>query len=85
MIRSRYTSKVTRAISPSSRAKKSPSSRAFCPRQLDQNEIEAAAVIAEIRGAGIKNMSRIMATLRERYSGSIDLSRAAAIVRQLLG
>jgi len=59
----------------------------FLPRQLDQNEIEAAAasVISEKGGAGIKDMSRVMAALRERYSGTIDLSRAAAVVRRLLG
>ena len=59
----------------------------FLPRQLDQNEIEAAAasVIAEVGGAGIKDMNRVMAALRERYSGAIDLSRAAAVVRWLLG
>jgi uncharacterized protein len=59
----------------------------FLPRQLDQNEIEAAAatVIAEIGRASIKDMSRVMAALRERYSGAIDLSRAAAVLRRLLG
>ncbi len=59
----------------------------FLPRQLEQSEIEAAAmsVIAEIGAAGIKDMSRVMAALRERYAGVIDFSRAAAVVRRLLG
>jgi uncharacterized protein len=59
----------------------------FLPRQLDQNEIEAAAalIIAETGVTGVKDMSRVMAALRERYSGAIDLSRAAAVVRRLLG
>ena len=59
----------------------------FLPRQLNENEVEAvtASVIAEIEGTDIKDMSRIMAALRERYSGAIDLGRAAAVVRRLLG
>jgi uncharacterized protein len=57
------------------------------PRQRKPNEIKAgaASVISEIGGAGIKDMSRVMAALRERYAGAIDLSRAAAVVRRLLG
>jgi len=59
----------------------------FLSRQLDQNEIEAAAtsVIAEMGGMGIKDMNRVMVALRERFSGAIDLSRAAAVVKRLLG
>jgi uncharacterized protein YqeY len=33
----------------------------------------------------LKDMSRVMAALRERYSGAIDLSQAAAVARRLLG
>ena len=59
----------------------------FLPRQLDQAEIEAAAlsVIAETGAAGIKDMSRVMAALRERYAGTIDFSETGAIVKRLLG
>jgi uncharacterized protein len=59
----------------------------FLPRQLEQNEIEAAAasVITEIGAAGVKDMGRVMAALRERYAGVIDLSQAAAVAKRLLG
>jgi uncharacterized protein len=59
----------------------------FLPRQLEQNEIEtaAASVIAETGAVGIRDMGRVMATLRERHTGVIDLSQAAAVVRRLLG
>jgi uncharacterized protein len=47
----------------------------FLPRQLEQDEIESAAasVITETGAAGIKDMGRVMAALRERYAGAVDL------------
>jgi len=59
----------------------------FLPRQLGLAEIEAVAVsiIAETGAAGIKDMSLVMAALRERHAGIIDFGRASAIVRLLLG
>lgn len=58
----------------------------FLPRQLAENEIEAAAVsvIAGIGATGLKDMGRVMAALRERYAGVIDLSQAVAVVKRLL-
>ena len=59
----------------------------FLPRQLDQDDIEAAvvAVISEIGAVGMKDMGRVMGTLRERHGGVIDFARAGAIVKRLLG
>ena len=58
----------------------------FLPHQLGLTEIEAAAVsiIAETEAAGIKDMSRVMAALRERYAGVVDFSQAGVIVKRLL-
>ena len=58
----------------------------FLPRPLGLAEIEAAAVsiIAETEAAGIKDMSRVMAALRERYAGVVDFSQAGVIVKRLL-
>ena len=58
----------------------------FLPRQLDKSEIESAvvSVIAETGAAGIKDMGRVMATLRERYAGVIDFGQASVIVKRLL-
>ena len=57
------------------------------PRQLDEREIEEAAkaAIGEIGAASVKDLGKVMATLRERHAGVIDLGRAGAIVRRLLG
>jgi len=59
----------------------------FLPRQLDEGEIEAAAkaAISETGATAAKDLGRVMAALRERHAGVIDLGRAGAIVRRLLG
>jgi hypothetical protein len=59
----------------------------FLPRQLDDGEIEAAAkaAIDETGAAAVKDLGKVMAALRERHGGVIDLGRAGAIVRRLLG
>jgi|SRR4051812_12115757 uncharacterized protein YqeY len=59
----------------------------FLPQQMSDDEIAAAAkaAIAETGAAGVKDMGRVMAALRERHAGVIDLARAGAIVKQLLG
>lgn len=58
----------------------------FLPRQLDESEIEAAAKAAiTVTGAtSIKDVGKVMAALRERHGGVIELGRAGAIVRHLL-
>jgi hypothetical protein len=59
----------------------------FLPRQLNEGEIEAAAkaVISETGATTAKDLGKVMSALRERHSGVIDLGRAGAIVRRLLG
>jgi uncharacterized protein len=59
----------------------------FLPQQMDDAGIEAAAkaAIAESGAAGIKDMGKVMAALRERHAGVIDLARAGTVVKQLLG
>ncbi|HEU0156523.1 MAG TPA: GatB/YqeY domain-containing protein [Stellaceae bacterium] len=59
----------------------------FLPRQMSEDEIEAAAraAIAETGAAGVRDMGKVMALLRQRHSATIDLGRAGPIVRRLLG
>jgi uncharacterized protein YqeY len=58
----------------------------FMPKQLDEAGTEAAVkeIIAEIGAAGPKDMGRIMAVLKERHTGSIDMARASAAAKKLL-
>jgi uncharacterized protein len=59
----------------------------FLPRQLGEDEIEAAAkaAIVETGAATVKDLGKVMAVLRERHGGVMDLGRAGGIVRRLLG
>ena len=59
----------------------------FLPQQMDDAGIEAAAetAIADTGAAGIKDMGKVMAALRERHAGVLDLGRAGAVVKRLLG
>ena len=59
----------------------------FLPKQMSEAETAAAikAAIADTGAQGIKDMGRVMAALRERHAGVIDLARAGAVVKQQLG
>jgi uncharacterized protein len=59
----------------------------FLPKQMSEEEVTAAAnaAIAEAGAAGLKDMGKVMAALRERHTGLIDMAKAGAVVKQLLG
>ncbi len=59
----------------------------FLPQQMSEDEITAAArsAITETAAAGIRDMGKVMATMRERHAGAMDFSRAGPIVKRLLG
>ncbi|MBV9828233.1 MAG: GatB/YqeY domain-containing protein [Alphaproteobacteria bacterium] len=59
----------------------------FLPRQMDEADIAAAvkAAIADTGAAGIKDMGKVMAALRERHAGILDMAKAGAVVKQQLG
>jgi uncharacterized protein len=59
----------------------------FLPRQMSDDEITAAAkaAIADTGAAGPKDMGRVMAALRERHAGVLDMAKAGAAVKLLLG
>lgn len=59
----------------------------FLPRQMGDAEIAAAArtAIADTGAAGVKDMGKVMAALRERHAGAMDMARAGAAVKRLLG
>ncbi len=58
----------------------------FLPRQLDTGEIEAAvkATIEKTSASGLKDIGKIMATLKGEYSGQMDFSKASAMAKDLL-
>ncbi len=56
---------------------------AFLPAQLSEAELAAAidAIVAETGAASIKDMGKVMAVLKERHAGSVDMGKAGAVVR----
>jgi hypothetical protein len=59
----------------------------FLPRQMDPAESQAAVeqAIADVGATSIKDMGRVMATLKERYAGRMDFAKAGAMVKERLG
>ena len=59
----------------------------FLPQQMNDDQMAAAAkaAIAETGAAGVTDLGCVMGVLRERHAGVIDLARAGAVVKQLLG
>jgi uncharacterized protein len=58
----------------------------FLPEQVADEEMRDAviALIAELKAANLKDVGRIMATLKERYAGRMDFARASIIVKKQL-
>lgn len=58
----------------------------FMPKQLSEAEAAAAvdAALKETGATSLKEMGKVMALLKERYSGRIDLGKAGALVKQRL-
>lgn len=59
----------------------------FLPRALDAQETSAAidAAIAEAEATGIKDMGKVMAVLKRKYTGQMDFSAAGALIKARLG
>ena len=58
----------------------------FLPRQLDDAELAAAVetIVAETGAGSVKDMGRVMALLRERHAGEVDMGKASAAVKARL-
>lgn len=59
----------------------------FLPKQMSEADAEAAIkqAIAAVGAQSVKDMGRVMAALKEKYSGQLDLSKAGGIVKRHLG
>ncbi len=58
----------------------------FLPKQMDEAEVSAAidAAVAETGAAGMKDMGKVMAVLKERYAGRMDFGRASGAIKAKL-
>jgi len=59
----------------------------FLPRQMDVAETKAAIeeVVGEIGAAGVKDMGKVMAALKDRFAGKMDFSKTGPLVKEALG
>lgn len=58
----------------------------FLPQQMDEAEVSAAidAAVAETGAAGLRDMGKVMAALKERYAGRMDFGKASAAIKAKL-
>ena len=59
----------------------------YLPRQLDDAETDAAvaAAIAEVEATSIRDMGKVMAALKGKYTGQMDFGKVGPMVRAKLG
>jgi len=59
----------------------------FLPTQMTEDEAKAAidALATELGAASVKDMGRVMAALKERFAGQMDMAKASGLVKARLG
>lgn len=59
----------------------------FLPAQMSEADAKAAidAIVAETGASSVKDMGRVMALLKERHAGQLDMSKASGLVKARLG
>lgn len=58
----------------------------FLPKQLSEEETKAAVreAVASAGAGSVKDMGKVMAALKSKYAGQLDMTKASAIVKQVL-
>ncbi|HEV2602144.1 MAG TPA: GatB/YqeY domain-containing protein [Microvirga sp.] len=58
----------------------------FLPQQMDEAETRKAieAAIAETGAASMKDMGKVIGTLRGQYAGRMDFAKASGLVKEML-
>lgn len=58
----------------------------FLPKQMSEGEIAAAidSAAAETGASSVKDMGRVMALIKERHAGRLDMSKASQMVKAKL-
>jgi len=59
----------------------------FLPKQMSDADAEATVkqVIAAVGAESVKDMGKVMAALKEKHAGQLDLAKASGMVKKLLG
>ena len=60
--------------------------QAYLPQQMSEDEVKAAITeaIKEVGAAGIKDMGKVVASLKAKYAGRMDFGKASALVKASL-
>jgi len=58
----------------------------YLPQQMSEDEAKAAiaAIVKEVGAAGPKDMGKVMAALKAKYTGQMDFGKASALTKDLL-
>ena len=58
----------------------------FLPKQLNEEETKTICknIIESLEATSVKDMGKIMGSLKQKYSGSIDFSKANTIIKDML-
>ncbi|MDH3593529.1 MAG: GatB/YqeY domain-containing protein [Rhodospirillales bacterium] len=58
----------------------------FLPKELDETEVRSAIdqTISELEASSIKDMGKVIGTLKERYAGRMDFGKASQLVKERL-
>jgi uncharacterized protein YqeY len=58
----------------------------FLPQQMSEDEAKAAidAIVAETGASSVKDMGKVMAALKEKHAGAMDMSKASGLVKARL-
>lgn len=59
----------------------------YLPKQMSDDEMKAAvaAAIAAAGASSVKDMGKVMAELKAKYSGQMDFSKVGSLVKEKLG
>ena len=61
--------------------------QSFMPKQMTEEEAKAAVaeVIKAVGATSVKDMGKVMAELKAKFAGQMDMGKAGGIVKSLLG
>ena len=61
--------------------------QSYMPKQLSDDDAKTAvaAIIKEVGAASVKDMGKVMAALKAKYAGQMDMAKAGGIVKGMLG
>ena len=58
----------------------------FLPQQMSEEEVREAtnATVEALGATGLKDMGRVMAALKEKYTGQMEFAKASSMVKEAL-